>query len=496
MSSTFFKPKAVRGSLVGLASIAACLAAQAAVTFEIASRDGPGVGFNDPTVVAPVGGNPKITLGEQRQFVYQYVAGIWGAALTSAQKVTVNAAWQALTCTAGSAVLGSASAWNGWRDFPNAPKPGTWYHQALANKLAAVGQSLADFYGQPDDGSGYGNVDIVTQFNVNLGQATCLAGSPFYLGVDGSPPAGQINFVEVLLHELAHGLGFSLFTTSSATGAQFDGKPSIWEHFMADNSTGKKWVGMTDAERVASTVNFRALGWDGSNTNAAVPLVLKPGATPVPRLVFGGPAAGSFAGRKVFGTAGFGAQLFNVSKDVMPVVDQVNGTGLACTASLSAANAAAVNGRIALIDRGACGFAVKTKTAQNAGAVGVIIANSVAGVIAMGGADPTITIPALMISLADANALKLKLARRTRTSSGVVGMMTSTVTGGAYVGTDALNRALLYTPNPRIGGSSVSHWDTIATPNLLMEPNINADLGIVLGAPKDLTLPLLQDLGW
>jgi hypothetical protein len=29
-----------------------------------------------------------------------------------------------------------------------------------------------------------------------------------------------------------------------------------------------------------------------------------------------------------------------------------------------------------------------------------------------------------------------------------------------------------------------------------MEPNINPDLGTILVAPKDLTVPLLKDIGW
>ena len=63
-------------------------------------------------------------------------------------------------------------------------------------------------------------------------------------------------------------------------------------------------------------------------------------------------------------------------------------------------------------------------------------------------------------------------------------------------GADALGRPLLYTPNPLVPGSSVSHWDVSASPNLLMEPNISPDLGLVLVPPKDLTKPLLKDLGW
>ena len=41
-------------------------------------------------------------------------------------------------------------------------------------------------------------------------------------------------------------------------------------------------------------------------------------------------------------------------------------------------------------------------------------------------------------------------------------------------------------------GSTISHWDTIAFPNQLMEPNINGDVG----HDVDLTLPLFQDIGW
>ena len=40
--------------------------------------------------------------------------------------------------------------------------------------------------------------------------------------------------------------------------------------------------------------------------------------------------------------------------------------------------------------------------------------------------------------------------------------------------------------------SSISHWDTIASPNLLMEPEINGDLG----HDVDLTKQLFTDIGW
>ena len=50
--------------------------------------------------------------------------------------------------------------------------------------------------------------------------------------------------------------------------------------------------------------------------------------------------------------------------------------------------------KIALIDRGTCGFTIKVKNAQDAGAIAVIVADNIAGSppAPMGGADATITI--------------------------------------------------------------------------------------------------------
>lgn len=73
-------------------------------------------------------------------------------------------------------------------------------------------------------------------------------------------------------------------------------------------------------------------------------------------------------------------------------------------------NAGAIAGNIAVLDRGTCSFVVKVKNAQVNGATAAVVCNNVAGApISMGGTDPTITIPSLMISLADCTALKTRL---------------------------------------------------------------------------------------
>ncbi|HWJ07262.1 MAG TPA: M36 family metallopeptidase [Steroidobacteraceae bacterium] len=64
-------------------------------------------------------------------------------------------------------------------------------------------------------------------------------------------------------------------------------------------------------------------------------------------------------------------------------------------------------GAIALVDRGNCNFTVKVKNAQNAGARATIVVNNIAGpATAMGGTDPTVTIPSVMVTLNDGTLLK------------------------------------------------------------------------------------------
>ena len=473
----------------------------AAATINLDERDAANVGFNDPTPVAPVGGNTGTTLGEQRRIVYRYVADIWERALTSTQTINVSAGWEPLTCTATSAVLGSASPWNIWHDFAGGV-PGTWYPQALANKLS--NSNLSD--GQPDDGSGYGNVDIKTQFNVNLGNAGCLDGTPFYLGLDGLAGA-KVNFVETLLHELGHGLGFTVLTVQGSTGFRVDpntgdfaasgGLPSIWEGFMYDSTVGKTWLAMTNAERKASAINPLKLAWNGSNAVTGAASVL----SPFQGLKIATPAPG-YAGLYAYGTAAFGPVPVSPSAfgtlAVVPVpVPATLGAG--CTA-FDVATTAAVAGKVAIIDRGVCGFAVKTKNAQNAGAVGVIIANNAAGPPpGLGGSDPTVTIPAVSVSQADGIKLKAAVVDAAKYGSrrrpGAVSSSFDT-DASRRAGADSAGRPLLFTPATLAPGSSVSHWDTSAFPNLLMEPSINSDLTTTLVPPKDLTVPLLKDLGW
>jgi hypothetical protein len=410
---------------------------------------------------------------------FQYAAQKWGATLTSSEFVYIFARFTALSCNETGAVLGSAGTTEVFSDFPNAPIANTWYSNALADKLA----------GEDLDPVAY---DINANFNVNLGQPGCLTGIPFYFGLDNNHGTA-VDFVTVLTHEMGHGLGFQTFTNGS-TGNQLgfpnQAQPAVWDHYLYDNAAGLNWAQMTPAQRVTSAIGVNTLVWNGPNVTAKVPQVLRG----LPRLTISGPAAGAAAGNYLIGSASFGPPLNvpGVSADVMPTTT-ANADG--CL-EFSPLDRVAVKGNIALINRGVCGFVVKVKNAQLAGAVGVIIADNQAGSPPpdLGGSDPTITIPSVRITLGDATTLRSVLTRRSRTKSGVIATLDANT--AVLAGADALKRIKMYTPNPFQIGSSVSHYDTSASPNQLMEPAINGDLTHEVTVPFDLTFELFKDIGW
>jgi hypothetical protein len=115
-----------------------------------------------------------------------------------------------------------------------------------------------------------------------------------------------------------------------------------------------------------------------------------------------------------------------ITSNVVLVSDGSSAPTLGCNGLI---NSSALNGKIALIRRGVCSFTVKVLNAQNAGAIAVIIMNNVPGPPAgIGGSDPTITIPSVMISQADGNLLETAL------TSGVVNATLNPSISGAITG--------------------------------------------------------------
>ncbi len=466
--------------------LASATLAHGAATITLINVDGPGVGLNDPTPATPVGGNTGTTIGQQRANAMLRAAELWAESLDSTTTITMRVSFAALTCTATAGTLAQAGPRRIWSftTAPSAIRLNTWYPQALANQFAGFNLAVSDGVPLPD------GADLSATFNSNLGAANCLAGSSWYYGLDTNQLVSQTNFVIIALHEFAHGLGFTT-TTSGVTGNQLGSQPYISDHFIFDTTAGKNWTQLTATERQASALNFRRVVWTGPETTANSN-ILNLGTA---QLQVSGAAAGAAAGAYPIGTASFGPAISSpgVSGDIMPVIE-AGALGQAC-APLTGANALAVNGNIGLVVRGGCTFASKARVLQTAGARGMILVNNAAGSAPpLGGADPLVTIPSVGVSQSDGNAILARLATRSRTRSGVVGTLLLNL--AVRAGADALGRVLIFTPNPFQGGSSMSHFDTSASPNLVMEPNYSSDLSFQVGPPRDLTRQYLRDIGW
>src|SRR6185295_6297461 len=471
--------------VLGALCLAASFAPTGATTFVIINNDDAGEGFNDPTPAAPVGGNNGITVGQQRLNAFQFAADLWGSLIDSDQTIYIQATFDPLTCTATSAVLGSAGAIQIFSDFTNEDFPATWYAVALANKLTGTDLAPGPTNSNADD--------IIARFNSSLnGNVACLGGIGWYYGFDAMHGANT-DLVTVLLHEFGHGLGFANFVTeSSGANAGPPFQTDVYSQVTRDNTLGQTWAQINptnanDAAIAASAIRCGQIVWTGPHVTSAVAAGALQSGAPFVKVN----TPGGIAGLYQLGAAAFGPALTagGVTGNVVIGLDPADGAGPSTTDGCTAfTNAAAVAGNIALLDRGTCGFTIKVKNAQLAGATAVIVADNVAGCppAGLGGTDATITIPSGRVSLDDGNTFKANIATLNATL-----LLDLTQRAGA----DSSNRALLAALNPVAPGSSISHWDTSHFPNSLMEPAINADLNPPVN-DVDLAFEHFQDIGW
>lgn len=444
-----------------------------ATDIRIANQDaGTGQGLDDPTPATPVGGNPGTTRGEQAQIVFKFAADIWGAVLQSDVPVTVSASFAKLACTADAGTLGSAGTTNIYSFAAPAPQgavANTWYHSALFDALA-------------DEDAGNGAADIRARFNGALGSTGCLEGSSWYFGLDGKQPPGTIDFLNVVLHEMAHGLGFSGFgnlaTGQPLQGNDGVGRDDIYTTFVYDDTQQMSWYAMTPSQRVTSALNDGNLVFTGANVKQQAPLAL--GKLTLLRISAPAGAAGDYSfsqsGSPIPATpANFsGSIIAAISPPLAPSTSNLEGCN-------PFTNAADVSGHIVLVDRGTCSFDIKAANAIAAGATGVIIANNAAGTIVPA---ISVSIPVVSITQADGNVLRANLT----------GLTGGLALSNSMAGADAAGNVQLYAPTVLAQGSSFSHYDTRLTPNAIMEYAISADLAGQLDL--DLTPALFQDEGW
>jgi hypothetical protein len=443
----------------------------------IVNNDAPGVGLNDPTPALPVGGNSGTTVGQQRLNVFEAAAARWAPMLDTNVDIRVQSSFAPLECGDDSAVLGSAGPRTHHRDFANAPKGSVWYPVALANKFA--GTDLAPTL-----------PDIVMQFNGDLDKPSCLGTQSWYYGLDGNEPGSDSDLLVVVMHELAHGLGVTGATR--APGFR-EGLPSVFDTRTLDLTSGLRWDQMTQQQRDASLTNTARVVWDGENVRSLINRYLQP----VTILAITEPSL--VARNYDIGNANFGPQATRTALTgrIVRATDAANGDGPTtfdgCTAFT---NADAIRGNVAMIDRGgppapapACTFVKKARNAQAAGAIGVVIVDNSRETCTpptLGGDATDITIPVFSIGLTDGDVLKAQLTA----GASMNGSLRNDPS--QFAGASQEGYARLYAPCTDNPGSSIHHWDVVASPNLLMEPYVNGDLlhGV------DLTQYMLLDIGW
>lgn len=453
--------------------------AAAEVSIVINNTDAAKVGFNDPTAVSPIGGNPGKTLGAQRLNVLRFAADLWGSILDSPVPIVVQSTFGPLSCDATSAVLGAAGPIRAFANFPvtsGTIRPQIWYPSALANKFARV-----DLTPRPHDPGllqpPYAD-DMVAFFNGAIdGNPNCLPGN-WYYGYDNNPPHGDIPLLNIVMHEFAHGLGLSALINPT-TGEAPLGLPDIYSTNTLDTQTGKHWHEMTSGERRVSQKNSGHVVWAGPAVIKAAPTVL----AQRPEVAIVTPKSLATTLDATPTAFGPGLSAKGITAPLIVADDRSGTRSDACTPLKNR-----VEGRIVLITRGTCPVTWKIAHAETAGAKAILLVTPTSD--SMTRPDDTsfpVSVPTLTVS--DTVGLTLGTALR---SPPVV--VTLRANPRRLLGADARGRVYLYAPRTGAPGSAISHWDPSVTPNLLMEPTLNADLDA--GADTDLTYFQLQDIGW
>jgi len=227
-----------------------------ATSIRIVVTDGPGEGFNSKSSTEPVAGNDARTLGEQYLNVFRAAARFYEARIDSDVEISIEASFDPLRCDASSGQLGGAGPLNAFINFPNAPRRNTVYVAAQANSLA--GRDM-------DPGSN----DISAVFNSRLnGDAGCLGGVSWWLGIDSPFPARTVSLYDTVLHEIAHGLGFLTFVDEDGSRLQSQQGTFFNDPFMLnlfDVVQDRAWPAMTDKQRQMSSLNNGSLVWSGAH---------------------------------------------------------------------------------------------------------------------------------------------------------------------------------------------------------------------------------------
>ncbi len=192
---------------------------------------------------------------DEAMAAFQYAVDIWNSFIRSPVPIRIDASFTDLGGFDGTAIiLGGARP----ADWQSPRSLGLWFPEALADKRA-------------DRDIAAGEPDIITRFNSH-------EDANWYFGTDGNTPAGKQDFVSTVLHEIAHGLGFTSFATvrtfsaSVGQGKLRDGDPRLPQiyDFFVENGSGKTIMSLTDPSvDLENQLTSNDLFWNGKRGVAA-----------------------------------------------------------------------------------------------------------------------------------------------------------------------------------------------------------------------------------
>lgn len=162
-----------------------------------------------------------IDFPEQAKVPFEQAIVIWEKYLISTQTIRIKATWSKTMSNSVLAETGATRIYRSSTSTPNLPYANVWYPTPLAEALSGKELNSGDF-------------DMTVTLNGNIN---------WYLGTDAKAQSGRYDMITVMLHEIAHGLGFSssMSIINSDTQGQYgqSGSAYIFDIFMQDSQKVK-----------------------------------------------------------------------------------------------------------------------------------------------------------------------------------------------------------------------------------------------------------------
>ncbi len=160
-----------------------------------------------------------IDFPEQAKVPFEYAVAIWEKYLISTQTIRVKATWSKTMTNTVLAETGATRIYRSSANIPNLPYTNVWYPTPLAEALSGKELNSGDF-------------DMTVTLNANIN---------WYYGTDAKAQVGKYDMITVLLHEIAHGLGFSSSMSVTDTQGLYgqSGSAYVFDIFMQDSKKVK-----------------------------------------------------------------------------------------------------------------------------------------------------------------------------------------------------------------------------------------------------------------